>query len=1393
VDRTSDRVEERAGNGAGYGQTAEATLVRESDIAVAEAPGLPEYDWDEILRHDRSGNFWIVVRGGVYDVSEWMYRHPGGAKKLIEAWGQDATELFNSIGHSDEAWFLTQSFKVGLVQEGSQLPENIGRPTMTVPAGQRIRGPGAHQSGPKLRPLAETGHTHEDPRQLREYDWDEVLRHDKPGDYWIAVWGGVYDVSEWIYHHPGGAEVYIQNYGHDASQAFNQAGHSDEAWKLAQTFKVGRLKDGATPPPRVGPPTLTAGYVHSHAPGAPEQAEVAQNVETLDIPWAVRWLVPKGERFANFDLINDNDTQLEYYRRFGHIYAVGIPTKKWRLVIVSDPELLDEVATNEEQFGKRVEDINFFDQLAGSRGGGISVVSDSDYYNRVRRIMLPWYAPANQKTQFARMKGLAKKMANAWATMSDDEPLDLRDWMTRYSLEVSGLGACNYDFGVLDKDAVRSPFAVAVPDSTKESIARIAEARPDFTLLSGPSKRARKKKYRRDTKILFSTAEAIVQGRLNTCPMGQQTDLLTRLITVPDPETGEHLDPATIRDQILMHLSNGFNGPSITGAWLGYVLATHLEVEDKLIAEIDSITRGDPDYDLQYTDLMALPYMTQVIKETMRIYPPMPVTIRRSLKDGMLGRYRIRNDDIILVGSLAAQRDPRYWGPNADVFDPDQFAMEKVVERPRHAFIPFSVGQRQCMAQEVTFMMLRVALFEVYNRYRLQIAPGGKVVKNTSATTKPVSVPVIRVPREDADQRRAALAERKSRAANNGASGRETAGNRAWDRPSEIPVTSAFRHLVVAYGSNFGTSKGLAERFRDRSRIYGYSSEVVNLDDLIELPARTQPWLLVVITATYTGNPPGNAIAFKSWLQYTEPDGETWKNCRYLVWGLGNSQWNAFLAFPRYVQRRLEQLGGTPLGNFAFGDVGSPVWEDTHNAWNDRTWPTLIELSGAQPSEAAAARLAAEKAAEEALTGTDSDTAMALSLDGQIVAPTIMTNAVGIKTFEVRALVCRELQAPESRSRTRHLEVSLPADFTYTAGDHLGVCPRNDEETVEKLAQNLGAALDGVFSVPKNMNVRAVPKSVPLQVRNVLACLVDITSMPSVALIELLLFKVLEPHERPKLEEIKNVLSNPDGPDSPLRAAIIGGGYHVVNLLAEFQSCSINIFEFLQVAQPLRPRYYSTSSSPRIHGRATAHISVGSQALPVPGMPDREFRGMSSRYVHSLRERDRVNVFLDRAEGFHLQEDVTKPMIFVSAGTGYAPMRAFLWERLAMKRDGVTLAPAMLFNGIRSSKLDYIYRDEIEMFVKEGALEHLHVAMSREVPGKRDYVQHRIGAQGALVWKLVQEGAYIYVCGSRTVRDDVRASFVNTFASCGALKAEDAEAYMAKLEREERYRPDVWG
>ena len=1115
----------------------------------------------------------------------------------------------------------------------------------------------------------------------------------------------------------------------------------------------------------------------------------------LDIPYAVRWLVPNGERFANFDILNDNDSQLDYFRRFGHVYAIGVPARQWRLVVVSDPELLERVAMDEEQFGKSVEDINFFTQLRNSRGGGLSVIGDGEHYERVRRVMLPWYSPAHQRTQLELMKEQARRMVGAWAERAG-QTLDARGWMERYTLEVSGRGACAYDFGLLGGDGPENPFATAVPASTKESIRRVADARPDSVLWTGRAARARRKAYRRHNAELFATADALVRARRHTCPVGQPIDLLSRLVSTPDPQTGELLDAETVRDQVLMHLSNGFNGPSITAAWLVAVLATRPDVEARLIAEIDGITGGDAEYDLRYEDLAALTYTTQVIKEALRVYPPMPITIRRSLRDGLLGRYRVRKGDIILVGALAAQRDVRFWGPDPDRFDPDHFTQERIAERPVHAFIPFSIGRRQCMAQEVTFMMLRVVLFEIYRRLRLRLAPGASVAKNTVVTTKPVAVPVTCIPRAGAVARPAATAVHEPRP------DPAPAGGRDRGEPTEIPATSAYRHLVIAYGSNFGASKELAGRFAERSDYHGYTSEVLTLDELAAAPARTEPWLLAVMTSTYTGNPPSNATAFRAWIEATEPGAPTWRACRYLVWGLGNRQWSAFLAFPRYVHRKLAELGATPLTDLDFADVGTTAWEARHEEWNGRVWPVLLDLSGARPTRAAAARAALDDAVTTELTGSDSVTAMRRSLgatgstrqgvDVGVLVPTIVDNPVGVVTREARVLGAHPLQPVASPKQTRHLEIALPAGVRYRTGDHLGVCPRNDAEEVERLAGHLRVSLDGLFTVPKALPVRAVPKGVVVQVRNVLTNLVDIGGKPTVALLDTLLRSAIDPGERCRLAQIRQVLSSPEGTASPLRAAVDAGRYDLLRLLDAFPSCSLTLFELLCVAQPLRPRYYSVSSCPEVHGDGVAHLTVGLEATAVPGEPDQTFHGTGSRYLHRLRPGDRMAVFLDSADGFHLQDDLSKPMIFVSAGTGFAPMRAFLWERAALLRSGAALGRAALFNGLRSSQLDYLYRNEVDRFIADGVLDHVQIAASREHPGRREHVQDRIRLHGALVWQLLAEGGYVYVCGAQQMRDAVRAAFVQVVAEHATMPAGEAETFLAELEKTGRYRPDLW-
>lgn len=148
-------------------------------------------------------------------------------------------------------------------------------------------------------------------------------------------------------------------------------------------------------------------------------------------------------------------------------------------------------------------------------------------------------------------------------------------------------------------------------------------------------------------------------------------------------------------------------------------------------------------------------------------------------------------------------------------------------------------------------------------------------------------------------------------------------------------------------------------------------------------------------------------------------------------------------------------------------------------------------------------------------------------------------------------------------------------------------------------------------------------------------------------------------------------------------------------------------------------------------------------------------------------------------------------MIFVSAGTGFGPMRAFLWERLAFKRNGVELGEAALFNGIRSRALDYVYRDEIEQLAAEGVLDHC-TSQRRAKAGA--YVQDRIREQGPLVWRLLAAGTYVYVCGAQPMRDDVRNAFVDIVVQHAALPREHAETWLQEPEATaKRYRPDLWG
>jgi sulfite reductase (NADPH) flavoprotein alpha-component len=224
---------------------------------------------------------------------------------------------------------------------------------------------------------------------------------------------------------------------------------------------------------------------------------------------------------------------------------------------------------------------------------------------------------------------------------------------------------------------------------------------------------------------------------------------------------------------------------------------------------------------------------------------------------------------------------------------------------------------------------------------------------------------------------------------------------------------------------------------------------------------------------------------------------------------------------------------------------------------------------------------------------------------------------------------------------------------------------------------------------------------------------------------------------------------------------------------------------FVESLEPLQPRLYSISSSPRAHeGRVTLTIDTVRYTI---GARDR--LGVASTYfAERLPEGSPLKVYVQKAHGFALPADSGTPIIMVGPGTGVAPFRAFLQERLAQKASG----GAWLFFGHQREASDFFYREELEGLMAAGVLTKLSTAWSRDAAPKV-YVQDRMREAGAEVWDWLQRGAHFYICGdAKRMAKDVETMLAGIVAEHGALGADGARTFIAELKKTGRYQADVY-
>jgi sulfite reductase (NADPH) flavoprotein alpha-component len=352
------------------------------------------------------------------------------------------------------------------------------------------------------------------------------------------------------------------------------------------------------------------------------------------------------------------------------------------------------------------------------------------------------------------------------------------------------------------------------------------------------------------------------------------------------------------------------------------------------------------------------------------------------------------------------------------------------------------------------------------------------------------------------------------------------------------------------------------------------------------------------------------------------------------------------------------------------------------------------------------------------------------------------------------------LNKPGSGKRTWHIEFELPSsDLDYVVGDCFGVYPTNDPMLVAEVIRALNA-----------------PPDFPIGGRTLREVLIDGVSLGPAPDSLFQLFSYVTGGERRQKAQALAAGQDPDGDAATL---------DVLAAIEKFAGVRPDPEALIEVLEPMQPRLFSISSSLKSNpGRVALTVDTVSYQIG-----DRTRLGVASTF---LAERvvpgDRVKIYVQRAQHFALPQDRAASIIMIGPGTGVAPFRAFLHERMATKAPGRN----WLFFGHRNRDYDFFYEDEFAGMKATQVLTRLSLAWSRD-DEQKFYVQDRMREVGRDLWAWIADGAYIYVCGDAMhMAKDVERALVDIVAQYGARKSDEAIAFVAGLKKAGRYQQDVY-
>ncbi|MWC31157.1 assimilatory sulfite reductase (NADPH) flavoprotein subunit [Paenibacillus sp. MMS18-CY102] len=557
------------------------------------------------------------------------------------------------------------------------------------------------------------------------------------------------------------------------------------------------------------------------------------------------------------------------------------------------------------------------------------------------------------------------------------------------------------------------------------------------------------------------------------------------------------------------------------------------------------------------------------------------------------------------------------------------------------------------------------------------------------------------------------------------------------EAPAAPAVPQGPREATILFGSQTGNSQRLAGRLAEKLKGEGFEVTLSAMNKYKTNNLKKAAYLFIVASTHGEGDPPDNAMSFHEFLHSKRAP--KLDEVKFSVLALGDTSYEFFCKTGQDFDTKLAELGAQRIVDRVDCDVD---FEDLASGW-------LAAVTSAVTAAPAAA-------------ATQSTAGAGVSASAAATESEYSRN----NPFMAEVLDNLNLNGRGSDRETRHVELSLEGSgLTYAPGDAVGVYPTNDPALVDAIISELKWNPEDAVVTGKAGETSSL--------RTALLHHFEITVLTKPLLEKAVAFSG------------NNKLADLVKPENKEEIKAYTTGRDLLDLLRDYGPWTLAAADVATLLRKLPPRLYSIASSINSHPEEV-HLTIRKVEYEAHG---RDRKGVCSVYASErLEAGDKLPIFIQQNPNFKLPVNPDTPVIMVGPGTGVAPFRAFLEEREELGAGGQT----WLFYGDRHFVTDFLYQTDWQRMLKDGVLTNLDVAFSRDSKEKV-YVQQRMLENGEELYKWLQNGAHVYVCGDeKHMAHDVQAALLSVIGQYGGKSPEAAAAYLSELQDQGRYQRDVY-